>query len=45
MADPKAVELHKAGFIEFDRDPGPEGVEIVGLPARRYGDRHDCFYP
>jgi hypothetical protein len=41
LADPKAVELYKLRLIEFDRDPRPEGVDVVGLPARRHGNRHD----
>ena len=41
MAHPKPVELHKLYLVQFSSDPRPEGVEIVGLTARRHGDRHD----
>ena len=41
LADPKAIELHKLGLVEFDRDPRPERVEVVGLPTGGHGNRHD----
>jgi hypothetical protein len=41
LADSKAIELHEFRFVQFDCDPCPKGVEIVGFPARRHGNRHD----
>jgi hypothetical protein len=40
-AEQQAVELHKLGFVEFDRDTRPQSINIVGLPAWRHGNRHD----
>ena len=42
LADSQAIELHELGLVEFDRDPRPEGIEVVKLPAGRRSDRHDC---
>jgi hypothetical protein len=44
LADPKAVELHQLGLVEFYRDPRPEGVEVIGPPARRHGNWHDRIH-
>ena len=41
LTDPKAMELHKLCLLQFDCNPRPESVEIVGLPAGRRGNRDD----
>ena len=41
LADPKTIELYQPGLIEFDRDAGPDGIDVVGLPSGRHGNRHD----
>jgi hypothetical protein len=40
-AEPQSVELHELGFVEFDRDPRPQSVNIVSLTTRRHGNGHD----
>ena len=33
LAEPEAIELHQFRFVELDREPRPEGIEIIGLAA------------
>ena len=40
-ANPESVST---SWREFFRDPRPEGVDIVGLPAGRHGNWHDCVH-
>ena len=30
----------RPSLVEFYRDPRPEGIEVIGLPARGHGNRH-----
>src|SRR5262245_60929272 len=40
-ADSQAIELHKSGIVQLDRDAAPESVEIVGFAIGWHGHRHD----
>src|SRR5215207_11682783 len=40
-ADPQAIELHKLGIVQLDRDACPESVEVIGAAIGRHGYRHN----
>ena len=42
--DPKAIELHQLSLVKLDRNPRPEGVEVVGLPPGRHRNWHDRIH-
>ncbi len=41
LTDPQAVELNKSRFVDFKRNTGPKGVDIVGLLSRTHCNRHN----
>ncbi len=35
--DPQAIELHKPGIVQLDRNACPESVEVIGFAISRHG--------
>jgi hypothetical protein len=35
--EPKAIEMHRLGFVGLDRETCPDGVDIVWLAAGKFG--------